>query len=341
MRIEDVLSDRRLLDYTQQFPPQPGDMEGLFPSVKIDDFEADMVFGAYNKPVLAEMYAFDTPTELGQREGYESGAVSLNLIKEKMKLDEREIMRLRRPRSNAEQTQAIQRIYRDVEEIQNRIENRIEYMRYQAVTTGKIEYVGNGLELGVDFGVPGNHKGTLSWSDPEADVLEEMFQIKETILKDTGFAPTHMLTSTKWLYKLLKNKAIRLAILGTEKDKFITPAEMNQGLSAMGLFTIKIDEKRYATQKVVNKRVVKTFEKFLPEDTAVFLPDGSLGNTIRGLTPEGEGLRDSGIAQIEMAGQTVITHYKEVDPVAHYVKGTASAMVTFPMAEQIFIGSMK
>lgn len=341
MRIEDVLTTRRLLDYVKQHPAEPGALEGLFPTINIEDFECDVVMGAYNKPVLAEMYAFDTPTELGQREAYEMGRVGLNLIKEKMKLDEREIMRLERPRSDAEQRTAIARIYRDVQEIQARIENRIEFMRYQVIQTGKIHYQGNGLNLQVDYGIPKNHKGTLEWSDPEHDILGDMVKIKNTIKDDTGFDVTHVVMSNKWLQTIIQNKGLKLAMLGTESERYVTPGELNSALAKWGLFTISVDEKRYATQKVINGKLVKTFNRFLDEDTCLFLPDGSLGNTIRGLTPESLGLNGTGIAQVSRAGDTVITHYAEVDPVAHYVKGSATAAVTFPYADQIYIGKFK
>lgn len=340
MRIEDVMSQKQLIDYVKNYPIEPGGLESLFPTRRIDDFEADFVKGAYDKEVMADLYAFDTPTQLGQRYGLQKGTVSLYLIKEKMKLDEREIMRLERPRSDFEFRASIDKIYNDVDSIRQRIENRIDWMRYQVIQTGKLEYENNGLKVALDFGVPSNHKVSFNWSDPDHDVLEDIFKTTNDIYTETGFKPMHMLTSTKWIYTLLKNKGIRAAILGTEKEKFITPNELNSNLAAMGLPTFSVDEKRYASQKVVKGKLVKTFEKYLDEDKVIFIPDGVLGETIRGLTPEGEGLRNSPIAQVSMAGETVVTHYQEVDPVAHYVKGTASAGITFPYAEQIAIGSL-
>ena len=342
MRIEDVLSQKQLIDYVKAYPVEPGGLEALFPTRRVDDFEADFIKGAYNKAVMADMYAYDTPTELGQRYGVEKGTLSLYLIKEKMKLDEREIMRLERPRSDMEFQSSVRLIYNDVDQIRQRIENRIDWMRYQVIQTGKLEYKNNGLEVKIDYGLDvKEQKGDLNWSTDTTDVLNDIFNICDKTYRRTGFPIEHILMSQKWLYTLLKNKTIRSAILGTEKDKFITPAELNSNLSAMGLPTISVDERRVASEKVVKGKLVKSYDKLLAEDTILFLPGGKLGETIRGLTPEGEGLRGSPIAQIETAGETIITHYQEVDPVAHYVKGSASAGVTFPYAEQIYIGTAK
>lgn len=346
MRIEDLLTDRQLIDYVKEYPAEPGGLEGLFPTRVVDDFEADFIMGAYSQPVMAELYAFDTPTELGQREAYGQGTLSLYLIKEKMKLDEREIMRLARPRSDFEQQEAIRRIFNDVDAIKNRIEQRIEWMRYQVLQTGKFEYKGNGITTSIDFGIPTDHKGDFTWSNDTADILQDISDTCDKIQLDTGFRPEHMIMSRKWLMQIVKNKTIRSALLGTEAAKLITPIELNQELARLGLPTISIDEKQYATQKVVtdkkgNARLQKEYHKFLDPDTVIFLPSGIMGETIRGLTPEGEGLSSNGGITVETAGQTVITHYKDVDPVAHYVKGSATAMVTFPYAEQVFIGKMK
>lgn len=342
MRIEDILSEKQLIDYSKAYPVEEGGLAQLFPTRKVTDFEFDWIKGAYNKSVMAEMYAYDTPTELGQREGYERGSGDMYLIKEKMKLDEREIIRLHNPRSDAEAQMAIRRIYNDVDEIRQRIENRIEWMRYQVLQTGKLDYLSNGIKTAIDFGIPNNHKGTLAnWSNPTTDVLEDIYNITDSMYRETGFKPEHILMSTKWLHTLLKNQTIRSALLGTESAKFITPPELNSALSQMGLPTISIDEKRMATQKVVydkkgQGKLVKTFEKMLDEDTILFLPSGPMGETIRGIVPEL--YLHNYASATERAGDIVITHYEDVDPVAHYVKGSATAMVTFPYAEQIYIG---
>ena len=62
-RIEELLSLRELVDYTQtrQFPPLMGEV--LFPEQKIDALEIEMLKGANNLPVAASVHAFDTETE--------------------------------------------------------------------------------------------------------------------------------------------------------------------------------------------------------------------------------------------------------------------------------------
>lgn len=339
--IKEVLSPKALVDYTKAYPQMDEGLANLFPTRKIDALEADMILGARNLPVSAEFYPFDVPTKIGQREGYESGKLSLGFIKHKMKLDEEEIMNLSRPRDDAEVQYIINNIYNDVQKVRERIEVRIERLRYEALTTGKVNIQNeNGYTTTVDFGMPTDHKGTHNWSNPDTDVFEEIFKIKEKIKTDTGFAPTRIMLNEKWIYTLLKNNAVRLSINGdNNKSRFITPAELNAALTAMDLPTLITNNRQYATEKLVKGRRKLTFVNYLPEDTFVAMPEGTLGETLRGTTPERESNRINQIATVD-AGETTITYYEEVDPVAHYVKGSATAMVSFPFADQVYVGTL-
>lgn len=339
-RIEDIISPRDLIDYTKENPAESGFLSELFPTRKVEGLEYDYILGADQRPATAMFYAFDTPTQLDQRRGYERGAGDLALIKDKMKLDEKEIYILEHPRTDSEAQFAIRKVYRDVDIILENIENRIEVLRAEALTTGAININENGLKTKIDFGIPVNHKGDLSWNDPDHDVLEDLFNITELMETDTGFPVTHILTSKKVFYTLCKNKTIRSAIYGTEKDRYLTPTELNQNLSAMGFPTISTDNRRYEVVTQKNGKLIRTLKRYIPEDSVLFLPDGKLGETIRGDTPEARGLRSSGIADVS-PGDVTLTYYDEVDPVAKYVKGSATAMVNFPYANQIYMGKFK
>lgn len=341
IRIDELLSPENLLAYTKTHPIENNGLSALFPTQVINGYDADVIKGAYDLPTPAQFYAFDTPTKIGQREGYERGATSLGFIKEKMKLDEKEIMNLHNPRNDAEARYIMTNIYNDVQKVRERIETRIKMLQWEALTTGEINIKEeNGFSTKVDFKVPSNHKETFTWGE-DADILEDLFKIQNTIYEDTGFMPTHILTSRKWLYKISRNAALMLAINGdNNKSKFITPGEVNSALASFGLPTISIDDSMHAEQKVVKGKLVKTNVRYMPEDMFIALPDGALGNTIRGTTPERESALIKNIATVE-AGDITLTHYAEVDPVAEYIKGSATAMVTFPYADQIFIGTLK
>lgn len=345
MNIADVLDQKQLIDYTKALPDDDSGLSALFPTKKINDFEADYILGAQSRPVSAQIYAFDTPTELGQRDGFQRGTVGLELIKEKMRLDEREIMRLNRPRSDAEAREIVNNLYNDVKAVKDRIDVRIERMRYDALCEGVIDIKEeNGYTTKLDFGVPSNHKVTLNWSDPTHDIIGDIIDFCDQIEQDTGgIKLSKIMIAKKWLRQILKNEKLRRTIFGTlEQDKYFSVGMLNEELQRQGLPTIYTNDRMYAVEKINGrtKRRELQYVRYFDEDRLVAVPDGIMGHTLRGLTPEGEGLRNSGIANIEMAGETVITYYQDVDPVAHYVKGSATAAVTFPYADQVIHGTL-
>lgn len=340
MRIEEIIAPKELIDYTKTFPVEPGALSNLFPTHKVDGLEYDYLLGANHRPATAMFYAFDTPTMLDQRRGFDRGKGDLALIKDKMKLDEKEIYTLEHPRSDYEAQFAIRQVYRDVDIIRENIENRIEVLRAEALTTGAININENGLKMKIDFGVPTDHKGDFEWADDTHDILLDIFNTCEKMEEDTGFPVTHILTSKQVVFQLCKNKTIRSAIFGTEKDKYITPPELNSELAKMGLPTFSTDNRYYEIRTQRNGKINIQKQFYIPRDAILFLPDGKLGDTIRGDTPEARGLRRSGVADVE-PGDITMTYYEEVDPVAKYVKGSATAMVNFPYADQVFIGKLK
>ena len=191
IHIEEILSKSNLPDYVENAPAENNAMSALFPNKHIDGMEADMIFANYERKTAGQLYAIDTPTKISQRRGYRSGRVSLEHIRAKMQLNEKDIMNLSKPRSDAEVSYIINHIYNDVANVIDEINTRIELMRVEAFTTGELNVKEeNGYTMHVDFGVPKDHKGELTgWDDPTHDVLEDMYNIKMKIKEDTCSCP--------------------------------------------------------------------------------------------------------------------------------------------------------
>ena len=348
-RLEEIFSSKRLIDYSKTQPVEQGALSGLFPTMVIDGFETDYILSQYNRGELSTLSAYDVPATLRQREGFDKGTASLMYFKDKYKLDEKEIMLLKRASSSPEFGQTIQKIYHDAMNLRQMNENRLEWMRYQAVCTGKLVMesdnpndVDHPLKVNIDFGVPEDHRNEIDWLNDTTNIFEEIFKIDEKLVEDTGFHAQYIVTTREVLYAWLKNPITRLTILGSDKkDGMITPNQLNQELAAYGLPTIKVDEKRYKVKKPDPKTglVTNTFAPYFDRDLVLFLPGGTLGHTLKGTTPEAVGLTMN--ATVENAGECTLTYYEEVDPVAHYIKASMSAGIIFPYADQIFISKVK
>lgn len=330
-RIEELLSHKELIDYTKArtLPAMVG--ETLFPSKKIEGLEVEMVKGASNLPVAASIHAFDSETEIGSREAGGYSMQELALIKRKVKLGEKELIALNNPRNNAEEKQIIDKIFNDVDILTNGVLARVEAMRMEALSTGKLVINENGFKTTVDYGTPTNHKANKTWS-ANAKILENIYDMCDQIVKDTGYTPTRALTSRTVLNMMLKDEAIRKGIFGVNSDKLLTVSELNQFLAAQSLPQVAIYDAQYRTQ---GKNGAYVSKRYLDEDKFILMPDGIMGNTFYGVTAEELELRNKADVDVSSVGNILVEQYNTNDPVAKWIKAVATAMPSFPYADQV------
>ncbi|WP_053983424.1 major capsid protein [Niameybacter massiliensis] len=336
-RIEELLALRELVDYTQtrQFPPLMGEV--LFPEQKIDALEIEMLKGANNLPVAASVHSFDTETEIASREGINAAIQDLALIKRKQKISEKELIVLNAPRSNSEERQVIARIFNDVDGLVNGVRARVEALRMEALGTGKIVLNENGVKGTIDFGVPGGQKTSKTWLSATPRILEDITDMVNAVVTGSGFRPTRVLTSQKILNGILKDDRIRKAMYGVNADKVANLNDLNQLLVSQGLPKIATYDGMFRVQGENGKYTTKRYFK---EDAFVLMPEGKLGDTFYGLTAEEVRLRNTPGVDIEMFGNILTQHYTTNDPVAEWIKAVATAMPSFPAANQIYIATI-
>lgn len=337
-RIEELFSTQTVLNYVKNRQPVPmlGDM--FFPEKKIEGLDFKMIKGANNLPVSASIHGFDTETEIGSRDGASYSVEELALIKRKIKMDEKLIIQLSSPRSTQEETQAINQIYNDVDNMVNSVRTRIEAMKMEAITTGKLNINENGVKTLIDYGTPKAQQSTTNWTAEDVKILDDIYNWTDKVVQNTGFTPTRALTSKSVLNILLTNTAIRKAILGVNSDRIITKDMLNQLLASMGLPSIATYDAQYRTQ---NTNGTYSAKRYFEDGKFVLLPEGKLGETIYGLTAEEIELRGKGDVKIESFGNIIAEIYSTKDPVARWTKAVATALPSFPCADQIYIAKVK
>ena len=174
----ELFNQKEILNYLKdrKYPAMLG--EELFPEVKRQSLEFDMLTNGSKTPVVASVHGFDTESEIGQREA-EKMAIELALIKRKMQLKEKEIIALESPRNEAEKTYLMKNVYADIDSLVESIKARIEVMRMEVVATGKITLKENNLDASIDFGVPNENKATnVNWSLENANPINDMITWK-------------------------------------------------------------------------------------------------------------------------------------------------------------------
>ena len=331
-RIEEVLTTKELIDYTKEraMPAMVG--ETLFPSQKTDSLEIEMIKGASNLPVSASIHAFDSETEIGSREGTSKGFQGLALIKRKEKVGEKLLIALNNPRTTAEEKRIIDNLFNIVDDLTKSVLVRVEAMRMEALSTGKLNINENGVKATIDYGMLSAHKVSKTWASGTPDILEDIFNLCSTISDNSGFKPTRILTSTTNLNIMLKDASIRSGVFGVNASKLLTVPELNQFLAAQSLPQIATYDAKYRVQGKDGKYATK---RYLADNALVLLSDGKMGDTFYGPTAEEIELALKGDVDIEMIGNILVEQYSTNDPVAKWIKAVATAMPSFPYADQV------
>jgi hypothetical protein len=329
----ELFNQREILNYlgNRQFPPLLG--ESLFPEVKRDSLEFDQIKGARRVPVAASVHSFDSEAEIGSRESGRQ-ALELALIKRKIQMKEKDIIALENPRTPAEQQYLMREVFNDIDVLTAGVRARVEAMRMEAVANGTITLNENNLSATIDYKVPTDHKEILSgtdlWTDPTSDPITQMQDWYTTL----GTKPRRVLTSSKVLAALLRHPKVIAALFGNNSARVATRLDLNAFMQQLELPTIAVYDEVYRKQKKDG-----SYEqlRYFPEDKFVMMPDGALGETIYGPTAEEIRLARDPQIDISKVGNVLAMVYEDgKDPVSTWTKAVATALPSFPAADEVF-----
>lgn len=335
--IYELFSQKEILNYLneRQYPPMLG--EALFPEVKRQSLEFDMIKGASSLPVAANVHAFDTEAEIGSREASKM-AIELALIKRKLQLKEKDIIALNSPRNAAEQQYLQRQVYNDIDSLVASVKARVEAMRMEALSQGTVTLVGpqgSGLNIEVDYQVPEANKealaGTDLWTDAtNSDPIADLERWADTL----DVRPTRGLTSNSVMQALMRHPKIVGAIFGTGSQRIPTRADLNAFLTQHGLPALAAYDAKYRVQ---NANGTYSTKRFLASNALVLFGEGTLGETIYGPTPEEIRLLNKPGIDASLIGNVLAMVYDEsVDPVGTWTKAVGTAFPSFAAADQVF-----
>lgn len=315
--------------------------EQLFPEQKYDTLEFDYLIGANELPVAASAHAFDTEAEIGSVE-VSKQVLEAAYFKKKYQIKEKDLIALKFPRTPQEQQVLTQRVFNLVDKAVNDVRARIEYMRMQALSNGKIvlplaNASSTAANITVDYHVPDGHKealaGTDLWTDSAADILGDM----ERWAGALDITPTRALTSKKVVGQILRNSKIIGYLYGTGSGRVANMGDLNAFLTQQGLPVIAIyDGGPNSKYRVQNADGSYTTQSYFPENKLVMFGEGPLGETLYGPTPE-ESRMVLGGADVSKVGKVIAMVYEEgKDPVSTWAKASATSIPSFPEANNVF-----
>lgn len=340
MSIFDLIKAPELTSYweehIQDMPPYLG--EELFPADKKLGLKLDWIKGANGLPVVLKPSAFDAGAVPRARIGFDKLSTQMPFFKESTYVDEelrQELNMVLETGNQAYIDAVVRRVFADETHLLEGARARREEMRMMALTTGAIAITANGQAYNYDYGMPADHKSTVttSWSTTTSDPIEDMRTAMDKIEDDTGIRPTRGVCTRKtWGYLRKNEKIIKsIFVLSNGQVSALSDARLSQYLmDELGLELI-VYGKRY-------KNDAGTATQFVPDDTVVLFPSGRLGTTWFGTTPEESDLMGGKVANVSITDVGVaVTTIEKADPVNVETKVTMICLPSFEAADSVYI----
>lgn len=343
MTIFDIITSTEIASYwelmTQDRAPYLG--EELFPNEKKLGLKLDWLKGSSGLPIVLKASAFDVKAVPRPRIGFEKMSAQMPFFKESKNIDEelRQQLNMIIETGNQAYIDTISnRIFADETELLEGAAAQRERMRMMMLTTGVISMKSNGQVYEYDYRIPEGHKKTVtkSWSDQTATIMDDIRKAQDIIREDTGVELTRAITTSKVIGYMRNNTEIKksIAIL-TDGQGFISDSKVVSYIKDELGITIAVYDKKYKDED-------GNTQNYVPEDTFTLIPDGTLGNTWFGTTPEESDLLTSGVANVSIVDTGVaITTVNETDPVNVNTKVTMICLPDFPTADQVFVYDVK
>lgn len=319
--------------------------EQLFPARKQLGLDLSWIKGREGVPVALKPSAFDTKATLRERIGIQKIETEMPFFREAMRIGEHERQELNKAGAAANSSflePIIRRIYDDAGNLVQGAEVAAERMRMQLLSEGKISVIDNRMPYDYDFQFDERHKEVMAdsaakWSSVDtARPIEDIQRWQQIIEEDSGVKPTRAIcTSKTWNY-LLMNKSIKMDLNPAGGQNIImTDSMLQQYLMAKLGLRVAVYNKRFGLGRGET-------EKFFPDNVFTLIPDGALGNTYYGTTPEESDLMSGNTdAQVEIVNTGVaIMTYKEPHPVNVVTVVSAITMPSFEKIDSVFIAKV-
>lgn len=336
--IFDLVSAANIAQYwiEKNVNEQPLLGETLFPYQKEIGVNLEWIKGAKNQPVALRLSAYDSKSIRRDRKGFDKYRTEMPFFKESMYIDEE----LRKNLNTMLQTnnqqlvnQILTKIFDDQITLIKASYVTMERMRMEMLTTGTITLASNGQAYSYDYGIDDEQKKEVatSWSDPTADIIGEITDWVEE-MKAKGVTITRAICNSSVAKNFRTNDAIKNAIyvfaqgtVNVTTDRALDYIYNETGVSFYVYDNVYVNEDEEAV-------------KYIPDNTVVFLPDGTLGNTHTGVTPEESDLMNSLTADVSLVdGYIAVTTHKEHDPVTVEMKVSMVSLPSFERANEILI----
>lgn len=347
MNIFDLIAAKPIATYYTNSPSNKIPMLGelLFPATKQTGLDLSWIKGYNGLPVSLAPAAFDAKAPMRDRIGVTRIETEMPFFREAMRIGEKERQELLKVSGGMNQSlvePVIKRIYDDVSNLVDGAGVVAERMRMQLLSNGAINIVGvDGQGYTVDYRLPKQHRMKLTktntWSNPKAPVVTQIRSWQDTVENDTGNRPHRAICTRKTWDYLMQNETIRLDMnpLGGQ-NIIMTDSLLKQYFSAKLGLQVSIYNKKFS------EKLGGPAFNYFPDDVFTLIPDGNLGKTYYGTTPEeADSTALEKVADVQIVNTGVaVTTIMEAHPVNKQVIVSEIVLPSFEAIDSVFIATV-
>lgn len=310
--------------------------ETLFPYMREIGVKLEWVKGANNQPVALRLSAYDAKAIRRDRQGIESYETKMPFFKESMYIDEemrQNLNTLIQTNNMALIESILSKIFADQAKLIESAYIALERMRMEALTTGTITMASNGQGYTYDYLMPSENKVTVttSWSSADADIIGDIEDLKATF-KAKGVTLTRAICNSSVAKYFRTNTAIKNAIyvfaggtVNVTSDRAIEFIFNETGVRVL------VDDDVYVNE-------AGAAVKYVPDNKLIVIPEGILGNTHLGTTPEESDLLNAIGTDVTVTAEGIaFTTARETDPVTVSQKVSMVALPSFERIDEVAI----
>jgi hypothetical protein len=346
--IFDYFSAKAIAAYIAQYPSNSIPYLGatLFPARKKLGLDLAWIKGSRGLPISLQPSAFDAKATLRDRIGFSKIETEMPFFRESMRLGEKDRQELLKLQENANDQYImplIRQLYDDRAALVTGADVVPEREIMQLMSSGEIRISSDETrqDYRYDYKFDANHMETITdnaqkWSNPAAPIAVHIAAWQDQIETDTGTRPKRGLCTRKTWGYIMKNEGFLKDMnpVGWQ-NVIVTDAMMKQYLLDKFDLTIVVYNKMYAL-------LDGSTHQFYPDDYFTLFPEGTLGNTWYGTTPEEADLMAGATsAEVSIVNTGVaITSIVEPHPVNVNLIVSEIVLPSFETMETIFIAKV-
>lgn len=299
--------------------------ETIFPAKKQMGTDISWLTGADGLPIAIQPSNYDAKATLRERTGFGKMETEMAFFREAMRIgekDRQEINKLVNHPSSTIALPIIKNIFDDVKKLAEGVDAQAELMRMELLQGGTITVngVNNGAQYKYDYNMKNIKTADNAWDSDSANPIQDIIDIQNEVEESTGVRPTRLVMNRNTFLKLINNKNLRGLLLPTYTaaqvaKALITEEQVKQFVESTTQCKIFVYSKKVGL--LGNDGLIGQSVPLVKDNKVIFLPEGPVGHTWYGTTPEESdlmsGATDANVSLVKNG--TAITTYKEKHPV--------------------------